>query len=248
MSIRSQNRWHYRSDLARRRLLSSRLAERVIGRLYFLLFWHRQASTWRNTRWLGVEVFKLPLDLWVYQELLDEVRPDLIIETGTAGGGSAYFFASVLDLLGHGRVVTLDIDDYPGRPEHPRIEYVRGSSIDPEVLASVAVAIGPDDVVMVVLDADHSAAHVRQEIRQLAPLVTPGSYLVVEDGAVRWHPVRGADGKVVGWDRGPGAAVKEFLRSAGDFQADRTREKYFATQNPGSWLRRTERSEPRSSQ
>ena len=85
-------------------------------------------ETRADTRWLGVRTDKCPLDLWIYQEMLHELRPDLVIETGTAFGGSALYFASLLDLLGHGRVLTIDLQTQAGRPEHPRIEYYDGSA------------------------------------------------------------------------------------------------------------------------
>ena len=97
-------------------------------------------ETRADTRWLGVRTDKCPLDLWIYQEMLHELRPDLIVETGTAFGGSALYFASLLDLLGHGRVLTIDLQPQESRPEHPRIEYFDGSSVAP---ATVEHAGGP---------------------------------------------------------------------------------------------------------
>src|SRR5215472_11498401 len=106
---------------------------------------------WQDTRWLGVPAYKCPFDLWVYQEILTEQRPDVIVETGTADGGSALFLASVCDLLGCGRVVTIDLE---GR-----------SSVDPEVLREARRGIGRRDRVMVILDSDHSRDHVLAELR-----------------------------------------------------------------------------------
>ncbi|HZQ97896.1 MAG TPA: CmcI family methyltransferase, partial [Chloroflexota bacterium] len=81
-----------------------------------------RGGTWRDTYWHGVRVRKCPLDLWVYQELLHELRPDLIVETGTAYGGSALYLAHMCDLLGQGEVVTVDAAQHPDRPKHGRIE------------------------------------------------------------------------------------------------------------------------------
>src|SRR5262245_30996750 len=89
---------------------------------------YRQGGTWYATAWLGVTVWKCPLDLWVYQEIVHEIRPDLIVETGTAFGGSALYLASICDLIGHGHVVTIDIQETPNRPRHERITYLLGSS------------------------------------------------------------------------------------------------------------------------
>src|SRR5262245_66493979 len=83
-----------------------------------------------RTYWMKVPCEKCPLDLWIYQEIISEIRPDLIIETGTRFGGSALFMAHILDLLGKGEIITIDIDSTLSRPIHPRIKYVHGSSSD----------------------------------------------------------------------------------------------------------------------
>jgi len=173
---------------------------------------------WQDTRWLGVPAYKCPFDLWVYQEILTEQRPDVIVETGTADGGSALFLASVCDLLGCGRVVTIDLE---GR-----------SSVDPEVLREVRRGIGRRDRVMVILDSDHSRDHVLAELRTYSSLVTPGQYLVVEDTNVNGHPL------VPDFGPGPAEAVAEWLTGREDFETDRSREKFGFTFNPGGYLRR----------
>ena len=101
------------------------------------LYYGLQDQTRENNSWFGVKTWKCPLDLWVYQELLFRVRPDVVVETGTYKGGSAYFMASILDLMGHGRVLTIDIDQDEDRPRHARIEYVTGSSVEPSVVDRV---------------------------------------------------------------------------------------------------------------
>jgi cephalosporin hydroxylase len=107
------------------------------------LYYTSDKRTWKDTRWLGTRASKCPLDLWVYQEILFERRPDLIVETGTARGGSALFLASVLDWIGSGRVITIDVRDVPGKPVHPRIEYRVGSSIHPDIVAGVRESLRP---------------------------------------------------------------------------------------------------------
>jgi cephalosporin hydroxylase len=114
------------------------------------------SNAWTKAAWLGTQTLKNPLDLWVYQEIMAETRPELIVETGTWRGGSALYLATVCDLLGVGEVVTIDVepmrDDYP---QHPRITYLAGrSSTDPEVVQEVATRAGGRRT-LVLLDSDH---------------------------------------------------------------------------------------------
>lgn len=186
---------------------------------------------YERTSWMGHRCQKCPLDLWVYQEILFEVRPTLVVETGTLHGGSALYLANMLDLLGAGRVVTIDIWAQEGRPAHPRIEYVLGSSAD-RALVEAHVAPRVDGPVLVILDSDHSRDHVLAELELFAPLVTPGSYIIVEDTNVNGNPVE------PDYQPGPGEAVRIFLERDGRFERDAGREKFLMTFNPGGYLRR----------
>lgn len=186
---------------------------------------------YKRTYWMKVPCEKCPLDLWVYQEIISEIRPDLIIETGTRFGGSALFMAHILDILGKGEIITIDVDDTISRPIHPRIKYVHGSSSDRNLVES-ALANRHDKVRMVVLDSDHSEAHVLGELRLLAPYVSVGSYLIVEDTNVNGHPTFPSFGA------GPYEAVEKFLKTHKDFAVDDSREKFLITFNPRGYLRR----------
>lgn len=192
-------------------------------------------ETRADTHWLGIRTDKNPLDLWIYQELLHELRPDLIVETGTAFGGSALYLSSICDLLGHGKVVTVDIIEQEGRPQHPRLEYVTGSSITPEIVEAVKRRVEPGGTAMVVLDSNHKRDHVLEELRLYAPLVTPGSYIVVEDTILNGHPVSPEFGP------GPMEAVDAFLAETDEFEVDRRREKLYLTFNRKGYLRRKPR-------
>lgn len=196
------------------------------------LYYYAHDTTWTQTRWLGTSALKCPFDLWVYQEILVETRPDLVIETGTHAGGSALYLASVLDLVGHGRVVTVDIDVHKGRPTHPRLTYLHGSSTSEAILEEITALAGEAERVMVLLDSDHSRDHVLRELELYAPLVTPGCYLVVEDTNVNGHPV------VPGFGPGPMEALTAFLATTDDFEVDCSREKLLLTFNPSGYLRR----------
>jgi cephalosporin hydroxylase len=191
-----------------------------------------QGKTWMDTRWLGVPVGKIPFDLWIYQEILFETKPDLIIECGTSSGGSAYYLAGLMDLLGKGRIVTIDVVVCANLPAHPRIQYLTGSSISPEIVEMVKKNIQPGNSVMVILDSDHSAPHVLRELQIYSPLVTKGDYLIVEDSNLNGHPVWPAHGP------GPMEAVQEFLATNNEFKIDKSREKFLVSFNPNGYLRR----------
>ena len=209
---------------------SSRKTTDRFHKLYFDA--HLQGKTWADTRWLGVPLAKCPLDLWVYQEILIETRPDMVVETGTFEGGSALFFASMFDLLGEGTVVTVDIEPRTGMPAHHRITYLTGSSTAPEIVDQVKAHVAGARRVMVVLDSDHRRDHVLAELDAYADLVTPGCYLIVEDTNVNGHPVAPEFGP------GPTEAVGRFLDADNRFAVDQTQEKFLLTFNPGGFLRR----------
>jgi cephalosporin hydroxylase len=192
----------------------------------------------RKTFWLGVPVLQCPFDLAVEQEIIYETKPDVIIETGTYKGGSAYYFASLFELLGRGRVLTIDIKNWPDRPQHPRITYLLGSSTSREVFDRVKASIRPGERVMVFLDSIHPKNHVLSELILYSSLVTPGGYLIVYD--TDWH------GRPIWHATGPSAgdAVDEFLSFNPSFVRDRSREKYGVTLSPGGYLRHVQADAP----
>ncbi|TMC12301.1 MAG: hypothetical protein E6J41_03170 [Chloroflexi bacterium] len=193
-------------------------AGQVLVRAFHQLY-HALGMETRLT-WLGVPLIKCPLDLWIYQEILTETRPGLIVETGTWYGGSALYLASVLDQLGSGQIVTID-PTAPGRADHGRIRYLTGSSTDASVLDVVRELAAGSDSVMVILDSDHRAQHVLAELQCYADLVTPGCYLIVEDTSVNGHPIESDFGA------GPMEAVETFLAGRSDFEVMTEREKGF---------------------
>lgn len=203
--------------------------ERQMNRLYY----HVSDRTWKDTWYRGTRLYKCPTDMWVYQEIIDELRPGLVVETGTFRGGSALFIADRLELQGHGEVVTVDITALPDQPQHPRLSYLLASSTAPDLLAEIDRRLPTDgSPVVVILDSDHSRQHVLDELRAFAPVVTPGSYLIVEDTNVNGHPVAPTHGP------GPWEAVEQFLAETDEFEIDPRGERYFLTQNPSGFLRR----------
>src|SRR5262249_3766573 len=192
-----------------------------------------RTDNFSHVTWLGQPVWQNVLDLWVMQETIAELKPALLIEAGTNRGGSALFFAHLFDLLGQGRVVTIDIEKLHDL-SHPRIEFLIGSSIAPEIVEAVraraAEANGP---VMVTLDSDHRESHVRQELESYAPLVTPGSFILVQDGVIDTLP------RFAGGRPGPLPAIEDFLRTATEFEVDEERaRKFLISHHPKGWLRR----------
>ncbi|MEO9324930.1 CmcI family methyltransferase [Nocardioides sp. C4-1] len=196
------------------------------------LYYHVSMRTWKDTWYRGIATYKCPTDMWVYQELVDQLCPGLVVETGTFRGGSALFLADRLEIAGHGEVVTVDVDVQPDRPSHPRLTYLEGSSVDPSIVEQIRSRIGEGEHVLVILDSDHSQAHVAAELRAYADMVTPGSYLIVEDTNVNGHPAAPDHGP------GPWEAVADFLAEDDRFEVDERAERYFLTQNPSGFLRR----------
>lgn len=230
--IRSERR-ALRTLLRRRLYVSPKLEREIVDEFHKLYYdSHLLGKTWVTTSWLGVPARKCPLDLWVYQEIICEVRPDVIVESGTLYGGSALFLASMCDLIEKGRVISIDVQAQEGRPAHARITYLHGSSTSEEILEKVRNEIKREDVVLVILDSDHSKEHVLVELRAYKDFVSPGSYLIVEDTCMNGHPVLPDSGP------GPMEAVEEFLLENDDFFADRARESHYLTFNPKGYLRK----------
>jgi cephalosporin hydroxylase len=209
------------------------LEQRTIRKFHQVYFDSRSAGKpWRHTFWLGTRILKCPLDLWIYQEIVHELRPDFIIETGTAYGGSAHYLGTLCDLVGAGQVITIDIEAQPGRPSHPRVEYVLGSSVDRQLVARIKAKIAGARRVLVILDSDHSRDHVLAELKVWGDVVTPGSYCIVEDSNINGHPVD------VKFGPGPMEAIDLFLAADTRFQIDAAREKFLLTFNPRGYLKR----------
>jgi len=210
------------------KLKTRALARRYVNGFH-KLYYYSASSTWDNTYWLGTPAQKCPLDLWVYQEIIWETKPEIIVETGTAAGGSALFFASLCDRLGKGEVITIDIIDR-AIPPHPRITKITGNSVSDKVIDQVGRIVGKKNA-MVVLDSAHEKTHVMREMELYSRFVSVGNYLIVEDTNIGGHPVSPGG-------NGPMEAVEEFLRNRKDFEIDRTREKFLLTFNPKGFLRR----------
>ena len=230
-------------ELARqgyRQLLAERRAQLPPEKQNELMKLFHDIPVWRQMRFENVQIEKNPLDLWMMQQIIYEQRPEFIIETGTWKGGSALYWAYTLNGMGldNSRVITMDIQDLTATAAanplwKKYVTFIKGSSADPQIVADITKRVS-GHTVLVTLDSDHSAAHVHKELEAYAPLVTRGSYLVVEDTHMDGVPTQPDFGP------GPMAATLLFLKEpAGkDFEQDLSREALIMTFNPGGWLRR----------
>ena len=192
--------------------------------------WMREIASYRysyNFTWLGRPVIQYPQDLFALQEIIWCTRPEVIIETGIAHGGSLIFHASMLELLGAGCVVGVDIDirahNRLAIEQHPlahRIQLIQGSSIDPATVQRVYEAVGQSTRAMVILDSNHTHDHVLAELQAYSPLVHAGSYLVVLDTLIEDLPAELSSDRPWGPGNNPKTAVQAFLRTTDRFEVD----------------------------
>jgi cephalosporin hydroxylase len=196
--------------------------------------------------WLGRPIIQFPNDIVAIQELLWKIQPDVVIETGVAHGGSLVLSASILQLIGKGKVIGVDVEIRAHNREaikaHPlnhRIELIEGSSIEEETLVAVRRAMGDAKVVMVFLDSNHSESHVLRELELYSPLVTPGSYIVAHDGAQAWvwEIPRGKPGWKVD---NPLGAIHKFLAVHPEFSIDLGPTRSGITCSPDGWLKKSD--------
>ena len=198
-----------------------------------------------SNKWLGIQAIQHPFDVWVTQEIIFEVKPDVIVETGTLWGGSAVLWATILEQVNPaGRVITIDIAERPKLslarqlPVWQRhVDFLKGSSTAPEIVAEVEKRVRGKKV-LAIFDSLHTKEHVLAELRAYAPLVDVGSYVIVQDthlGDVVPHWYMAPKDW---WTPGPLKAVEEFLAENGQFEIDSSREKMLATNNHDGFLKR----------
>jgi cephalosporin hydroxylase len=215
---------------------------RILSSLWTRSGWQRKLSY--EPTWLGIPIIQLPEDILMMQELIYKVRPDVVVETGTAHGGTAVLYASVLELLGKGHVVSIDIEirkynrlAIEAHPMSKRITLIEGSSTDDSVVAQVRQLIHPQDAVLVALDSNHTHAHVSEELEKYSHLVTAGSYIVVFDGVM--EVLTDAPSGSPSWATdSPGAAMRDFLAEHEEFEADLYYNRLEVTYCPSGFLRR----------
>ncbi len=206
------------------------------------LDYHHKMVLFEKVRWMGVTTWKNVLDLWVYQELIFEVQPDLIVEMGSYKGGGTLYLAHLLDIIGHGRVLSVDIDHSNFIVSHSRITILTGSTQDQKVIDHIKQEC-QNLKVMIIHDADHTATMVLKDLNTYADLVTKDSYFIVEDGIVDLFSRQSVIGGSLG-EPGPLLAIREFLKKDRRFVVDRDCEKYRLTSNPNGYLKKIADDQP----
>lgn len=199
-----------------------------------------------NYTWMGRPIIQYPEDMIAMQEIIYEVKPDLIIETGIAHGGSIVYYASLLELIGKGEVLGIDIDirahnkeKIEAHPMYKRISMIEGSSISREVINEVKEFIRSKDKILVCLDSNHTHDHVLKELQIYSRFVTKGSYLVVFDTVIEDVPNEFIQNRPWDKDNNPKTAVKEFLKTNDNFSIDKSiQNKIVITVAPDGYLRR----------
>lgn len=198
-------------------------------------WWANREKTVTN-RYLGVLCLQNPFDAWIMQEIITETRPEVIVECGSLAGGSALLWAHLMEQLEiDGQVVAIDLAEQAAEEARRmpiwerRVHWISGSTVEPEVIAE-ATEIAAGRRTMVVLDSDHSQAHVEAEMAHYGGLVSSGCYMVVQDGLVT----------AVVPEHGPGPleAIERFLATDERFEVDRERERMLFTSSPSGFLRR----------
>lgn len=202
--------------------------------LHDWLIYHQREIVFTQCTYMGLTAFKNPFDAWIYQEIIFEVKPEAIIEIGSASGGSTLFLAHQLDAIGQGIVVSVDIDHSSFQARHERIIEVTGDSSASDTVARV-FEICEKRPSLVIHDGDHHRETVLNDLHQYSPLVGPGSYFIVEDGIVDLFK----PGEMNFAGEGPLYAIHDFVTDNREFTIDLSRERYLLTYNPHGYLKRT---------
>ena len=198
--------------------------------------------------WMGIPIIQLPADIMATQEVIWKTKPDIIIETGVARGGSVLFMASILEMMGNGQVIGVDIDirkhnreSIEAHPMSKRVTLIEGGSVDESILKQVRANIPDGARVMVVLDSDHSRDHVLEECRAYGPMVTKDCYMVVADTLVGHLDEKEApQNRSQVWYKGndPLTALQEYMLESDRFEIDlEINGKLVLSSSPGGYLR-----------
>lgn len=192
------------------------------------LYYSSRIWAYGNTKYKGITIEKLPLDLWVFQEIIYEVKPDLIIELGSFQGGSATWMGDICETFGHGHVITFEISNSVIAPSHPRVDFIKTNCLIGVATHAVKKAIGKyGSKVLVIDDASHEKDAVIKALEMYGPFVSKGSYFIVEDTHVPATK----------------EAVEEFLLKHPEYEIDENCHKFFLTFNPNGYLKKVNLSD-----
>jgi len=180
----------------------------------------------------GVPIHKNPGDMFNYQQILFTQKPDFIIECGAFQGGSTMFFADTLDLIGKGKIVSVDICErdekwYPQVESHGRTILIPGSSVATDIVDKVKEIVSKGKSFFIILDSLHTKAHVLAEMENYGPLLAQGNYMIVEDSNLNGHPLPPEWHTQTMQEGGPFEAVQEYMTRYNDFEIDREMEQRF---------------------
>lgn len=229
--------------------LYSREAFEAISRQWVRVGWNQKYQY--TFSWMGRPVIQLPEDMIRMQEVIFQIKPDVIIETGVAHGGSLIFYSSLCKAMEKGRVIGIDIEIRPhnraaieAHPLSDRITLIEGSSTAPEIVAQVKSLVKPGETVLVILDSNHTYAHVYDELEAYADLVTTGSYIVATDGIM--FDLADVPRGVPGWATdNPTFAARDFVANHPEFVVEQpawpfneSELEHNITHWPGAWLKR----------
>lgn len=229
--------------------LYSKEAFEEISRQWVRVGWNQKYQY--TFSWMGRPVIQLPEDMIRMQEVIYQVKPDVIIETGVAHGGSLIFYSSLCKAMEKGRVIGIDIEIRPhnraaieAHPLNDRITLIEGSSTSPEIVAQVKSLVQPEETVLIILDSNHTYAHVYDELEAYADLVTAGSYIVATDGIM--FDLADVPRGVSGWTTdNPTFAARDFVAKHPEFVIEQpawpfneSELEQNITHWPGAWLRR----------
>ena len=193
---------------------------------------------WSETKWLGINAWQNPCDNWIMQEIISEIKPDFIIETGTYKGGASLFYASILNYVNKdGKIITVDvnpqIEEVSKNPLFQNyVEVLKGDSVSPEIIDIIAQRVKGSKKVLVTLDSLHTKDHVLKELELYSKFISVGSYIVVQDTNVNGHPVLPEFGP------GPMEAIIDFLEKNRSFKIDPTKNKFMLTSYPLGFLKK----------
>ena len=195
------------------------------------LEWFHNNCVFYN-KWLGRPAYKTPFDAWVFQEIIFDTKPSMIIEIGNAYGGTTLFLANIFDAMGFGKIIGVDIDHNMVRDiTHKRIKWITGQATSEQVFKKVKNEITNEDRIMIIEDSSHKFDNTLTILNLYSPLVSVGCYFIVEDGICKEDYIEGPK-------PGPFEATHEFLKNNSDFEIDKEREKFFLTYNPDGFLKR----------